>query len=69
MPGSYNNNSDFFFFSGSHISRKILHCVFMLFYTEVIYFLNCKELMERFLQFCIMLEMLSRKRVSLEGIE
>lgn len=41
----------------------------MLFYTEVIYFLNCKELMERFLQFCIMLEMLSRKRVSLEGIE
>lgn len=39
----------------------------MLFYTEVIYFLNCKELMERFLQ--IMLEMLSRKRVSLEGIE
>lgn len=31
----------------------------MLFYTEVIYLLNHKELMERFLQFYVMLEMLS----------
>lgn len=60
MPSSYNNDSNFFS-SGSNISRKIRLLLFlsMLFYAEVIDLLNHKELMEKFLQFYVMLEMLS----------